>query len=98
MRNLSWQFCSRAPSLASAWPMPPTDAALAAIRHRKAHASSMAGAAVPPYGTSALPELDRVPHAGKAMRGALVTRLVSRVEGRDRLPIRPNAARCKPCR
>jgi hypothetical protein len=70
--------------------MRPTDAALVAIKYRKAHAWSMAGAAARRYGTSALPERGRARHAEKAISGALGTRLVSSVEGRDRRPIRPN--------
>jgi hypothetical protein len=38
-------------------PMPPTDAALVAIVHGTADASSMAGVPARPHGTSALPEL-----------------------------------------
>lgn len=54
---LSWQFYSPVPSRPSAWPMPPTDAALVAIVHGTADASSMAGVPARPHGTSALPEL-----------------------------------------
>ena len=80
--TFSWQFYSRVPSGAPASPMPPTDAALVAIVHRTADASSMAGVPARTYGTSALPDLGPVPLAELIMSGARASGPVSGTEGR----------------
>lgn len=79
-----WLFCSQSAFQISMVPAPPMNAAPVAIRHRRAHASSMAGAAARLYGTSALLAPGLVRRAAKVMRGAVATRPVSSAEGRDR--------------
>src|SRR5262245_6728617 len=65
----SHSCCSRLTS-ASCLPTPPTDAVLVAIKHRRVHASSTAGAPALAYGMNALPGLAPVHPAAMGSSGA----------------------------
>jgi len=80
---------------ASCQPTPPTDAVLVAIKHRRVHASSTAGALALAYGMNALPGLAPVHPAAMGSSGVPVNEPVSK---RRRIGSSPLARRGpEPC-